>query len=43
MPSEIRVRVLADEMADEGRVVAWDVLNAEGRPAITKGFLVFEP
>ncbi len=42
MPSEIRVRVLADEMADEGRVVAWDVLNAEGQPAITKGFVVLE-
>ena len=43
MPSEVRVRVFADEAAGEGRVVAWDVLNAEGRPAITNGFLVFDP
>ena len=43
MPSEIRVRVLADELADEGRLVAWDVLNGDGQPVITKGFLVFEP
>ena len=43
MPSEIRVRVLADETAGEGRVLAWDVLNAEGRPAISKGFLVVAP
>ena len=43
MPSEIRVRVLADETAEEGRVVAWDVLNAEGQPAITKGFVVLAP
>ena len=43
MPSEIRVRVLADEVADEGRVVGWDVLNAEAQPAITKGFVVLAP
>ncbi len=43
MPSEVRVRVFADETADDGRVVAWDVLNAEGRPAITRGFVVFDP
>ena len=43
MPSEIRVRVLADETVDDGRVVAWDVLNAEGRPAIRGGFMVLEP
>ena len=43
MPSEIRLRVFADEVGDDGRVVAWDVLNAEGRPAITKGFVVLAP
>ena len=43
MPSEIRVRVFADEATPEGRLVAWDVLNAEGRPAIANGFLVFDP
>ena len=43
MPSEIRLRLLADEMTDDGRVVAWDVLNAEAQPAITKGFVVFSP
>ena len=43
MPSEIRVRVLADETAEGSRVVAWDVLNAEGQPAITKGFVVLGP
>ena len=43
MPSEIRLRLLADETGDDGRVVAWDVLDAEGRPAITKGFVVLEP
>lgn len=43
MPSEVRVRVFADESAGEGRVVAWDVLNAEGRPAIADGFLVLHP
>ena len=43
MPSEIRVRVLADEAAEPGRLVSWDVLNADGRPAITNGFLVFAP
>ena len=42
LPSEIRVRVLADEVTGEGRLVAWDVLNADDRPAITNGFLVFE-
>ena len=41
MPSEVRVRVFADEATREGRLVAWDVLNAEGRPAIANGFLVF--
>ena len=40
MPSEIRLRLFADERTDEGRVLAWDVLNAEGRPAITRGFVV---
>jgi len=40
MPSEIRLRLLGDEMTDEGRVLAWDVVNAEGSPAITKGFVV---
>ena len=40
MPSEIRLRLFADETTDEGRVLAWDVLNAEGSPAITKGFVV---
>ena len=43
MPSEIQVRVFADEAWEDGRVVAWDVLNAEGRPAITKGFVVLAP
>ena len=43
MPSEIRVRVLADEAAEPGRLVAWDVVNADGRPAITNGFVVFAP
>jgi acyl dehydratase len=43
MPSEIRLRLLADEMTDDGRVVAWDVLNAEAQPAITKGFVVLAP
>ena len=43
MPSEIRVRVLADEAAEPGRLVAWDVLNADGRPVITNGFVVFAP
>ena len=43
MPSEIRVRVFADEATGEGRLVAWDVLNAEGRPAIANGFVVFDP
>lgn len=42
MPSEIRLRLFADETTDEGRVLAWDVLNAEGNPAITKGFVVLE-
>ena len=42
MPSEIRLRVWTDEAADEGRVVGWDVLNAQGRTAITKGFVVLE-
>ena len=42
MPSEIRLRLFADETTDEGRVLAWDVLNAEGSPAITKGFVVLE-
>ena len=41
MPSEIRLRVFADEVTDEGRVLAWDVLNAQGSSAITKGFVVF--
>lgn len=40
MPSEIRLRLHADELTGEGRVIAWDVLNAEGQPAITKGFVV---
>ena len=40
MPSEIRLRVLADETNDDGRILAWDVLNAEDQPAITKGFVV---
>jgi len=43
MPSEIRLRLHADELTDEGRVIAWDVLNAEGQPAITKGFVVLAP
>ena len=43
MPSEIRVRVLADQAAEPGRLVAWDVVNADGRPAITNGFVVFAP
>ena len=43
MPSEIRLRLLVDETTDEGRVVAWDVLNAEGQPAITRGFVVLAP
>ena len=43
MPSEIRLRLFADETGDDGRVVAWDVLNAEGHPAITKGFVVLAP
>ena len=43
MPSEIRVRLLADEAGDDGRVLAWDVLNADGQPAITKGFVVLAP
>lgn len=43
MPSEIRLRLLADEVADEGRVIVWDVLNAERQPAITKGFVVLSP
>ena len=43
MPSEIRLRLFADETTDEGRVLAWDVLNAEGTPAITKGFVVLAP
>ena len=43
MPSEIRLRLLADETTHEGRVLAWDVLNAEGQPAITKGFVVLAP
>ena len=43
MPSEVRVRVFADAAAGEGRVVAWDVLNAEGRSAIANGFLVLHP
>ena len=43
MPSDIRLRLFADETTDEGRVLAWDVLNAEGCPAITKGFVVLAP
>ena len=43
MPSEIRLRMFADETGDDGRVVAWDVLNAEGQAAITKGFVVLSP
>ena len=44
MPSEIRVRVLADEPSGEGgRLVAWEVRNAEDRPVITEGFVVFGP
>ena len=42
MPSEIRFRLHADEVTDEGRIIAWDVLNAEGQPAITKGFVVLD-
>ena len=42
MPSEIRLRLFADETTDEGRVLTWDVLNAQGQPAITKGFVVLE-
>ena len=44
MPSEIRVRVLSDETVGEGgRLIAWEVRNADGRPAITRGFVVFAP
>ena len=43
MPSEIRLRIFADETGDDGRVLAWDVLNAEGNPAVTKGFVVLAP
>ena len=40
MPSEIQVRVLEDDARDGERVVSWDVLNADGTSAISKGFLV---
>ena len=43
MPSEIRLRLHAEELTGEGRVIAWEVLNAEGQPAITKGFVVLAP
>lgn len=40
MPSEIRMRVLAQEENDGEQVIAWDVVNADGGPVITNGFFV---
>jgi acyl dehydratase len=39
MPSEITVRVLARENTAKGDIVRFDVLNAEGKPAVQNGLI----
>ena len=39
MPSTITVRVLTREATPEGPVVRFEVLNAEGKPAVQHGLM----
>ena len=39
MPSEITVRVLTREQTPDGDIVRFDILNAEGKPAVQNGLI----
>src|SRR5438270_7090690 len=43
MPSEIIVRVIAREQHANGEAIFFDVLNAQGKPAVRDGVLVVRP